>query len=475
MSGPGNREYGDDLAPTFALIVEGTELQADITSWIQSVEFESAVDMADVLTITILNPGNVFGTGITVGDRRLSVDQQGPPDFISHKALQPGNAVDLYAGYGRADTFIGRALLTKHLPTFPGKGVPTLTVKGYDKTHLMMKAEGALTGGQLNRPQFAKDTPYDASRGADSGQDNKDPHETGRGFPNQKPHEIIQVIAGKWKLDTDIVVPKTSITPKEDVGVVQPRGMSDWELVRILANLNNYDTWVDWNPETRKWVLHWRPATDKQFPQAVFTYDAQDASTLLSLELEYGISDAITEIAVIAWDAKRHTWISVAFIETPFGPEPIFRKGGGLAERIERGTGRPRNEAKEQWYGESKQGDSSAEADALITENIKSATQFRFMAGGVAIDVVTGKPFGSVEEAVAFAQQWIDQRKNHFIVGHGTVVGMETLKARQIHQLMGIGQRLSGEYRFTSVKHKFAKKGSGLAYSCTFIANKVLI
>lgn len=474
MDHPTERKFGDDLAPAFALVVEGTELKTDITHWVRSLEYESTVDMADMLKIEILNPNLAFSEGVVTPPPTGVSPDLAPPDFISHKALQPGNAIDLYLGYGRADTFIGRTLIVKHLPVFPSRGMPLLTVTAYDKTHLMMKTEGNLTGTQLNRPKFAGDTPYDAASGADRPPDNKDPHETGKAYPNMLPHHIVEEIAKKWRCLPDIVKPAATQAVAEDVGIMQPRGMSDWELVKTLANLNNYETWVDYSPSDQQWILHWRPPDNKKSPQCVFRYGQDGIGSLLDVKMEYGIQDAITEIAVIAWDEKRHTWVSIAYIETPFGVDPIYRKGGGLSERVERSTGRPKSPADAACRGESPVGEQVGAADHIINENIKSATKFRFMAGGVAVDVVTGKPFKSMEEAALFAQRWFDARKNHFIVAEGATVGLETLSKRQVHSIEGIGARLSGEYYFTTVRHKWSLGGRGIAYTTEFVSNKVL-
>jgi hypothetical protein len=53
----------------------------------------------------------------------------------------------------------------------------------------------------------------------------------------------------------------------------------------------------------------------------------------------------------------------------------------------------------------------------------------------------------------------------------GTVIGIPTLRSRQIHQLAGLGARLDGFYRFTNVKHKMA---AGEPYVCEFTAHKIL-
>lgn len=438
------REFGEDLAPQFALVVEGTEITGDLTRLVRSATFESALDIADCLTLELMNPGFM-----------LTADPNLPPDLVSHKAFQPGNEVEIYGGYGRANTLIGRAILAKHLPRYPNDGVPTLSVKAYDKSYLLMNMEGIAAGGKETRVRKAA---------GDQG-------EPGTVWENLPAHGVVAAIAARWGLETDI--DPVPVKPTED-GIVQAKGMSDYELLKTLANIHDRDFWIDWAPTNipgppvggsqLAWFLHWKNPVRAGLPQCRFVYGNGDQSTLLSIEFEYGIRDAITEISVLAWDETSGAWISLLEVEVAMGPDPKWHPGGGTAAR-------PTQGADPSGGGQAGKGTTD---DALLTETLKSSTKFRMAAAGVAIDIVADRPFKSLEEAAFFAKVWFQKRKDQFIIARGRTVGVETLRHRQIHKIEGVGPRLSGDYQFLSVKHVFTVGGGDLPYTCEFTANRIL-
>ncbi len=434
------RGLGEDLAPVFALVVEGKEVTGDLARLIRDVSFESSIDIADQLEVTALNPGFA-----------LSAGPDDPPDLIAHKAFQPGNEASLYLGYGRADTFVGRAVLAKHLPRYPQSGVPTLTVRGYDKSYLMANMEGVIAGGAETRAREAKPPESDAEPG--SAPADATP------YVGLADHEIVEKLAERWGLEQDIEPAPVRGGRGADEGLFQPAGMSDLEMIRSLANLNDREFWIDWDEQRRRWVLHWRSPLRGQVPELRFVYGDGDRSTLLSFEPEYGIRDNVTQITVLAWDEQSQSWIALTEVEDAMGPDPKWTRLGGRIARAQR-----KDEAD----------DGTADSDdQLITRALDSATRFRMAAAGVAIDVVTGRPFRSLEEAANYARRWFQMRKDGFITARGRVVGVETLKRRQVHLIEGVG-RLSGVWQFNWVKHLYRVGGGGLPYTCEFQANKVM-
>jgi hypothetical protein len=72
-----------------------------------------------------------------------------------------------------------------------------------------------------------------------------------------------------------------------------------------------------------------------------------------------------------------------------------------------------------------------------------------------------------------FAYRVFIEKRNSFLTVHGKTVGIETLRAGQVHILSGLGPRLSGEYFFTKVRHKIKPGDRGaLPYTCEFEAYK---
>lgn len=450
MSKPGFRAFGDDLAPWFILEVEGITLERDITDYIESVEYESAADMADMLRIVVANPGHKVDSAL---------DKLSPPDWIAHKAFQPGNEASLYIGYGQGDkgteSFVGRAQLIKHLPDFPRSGMPTLEIKGYDRSHNMMTAEGPIKGGRL--PVLKVKKPK-------GGADNQ-----GQVFPQTKHSDVVDAIAQMHGFNADI-----DDTDKSE-NITIKKGMKHYELVKGLANINNREFWVDFDIKKKKWVLHWKKTAPKQDTKYTFVYGDGDKSTLLSFQPEYGIRDQISTASILIFDAKNQRWISALEAVEVEGEDPFLRKGGGLARRQTQ-VPRPRAFKNKHSIG-AQHSRQRAASDARNGANIlqtalSNAGAFRVSAGGVSIDVLpTSERFKTVEEAALYLNRWFLARQNNFIIGHGTLVGTETLRARQVHKFRGLSSRLDGDYLFIKARHKMGTEG---IYETEFTAHRVI-
>lgn len=449
---PGNRVEGDDLAPVFRLEINDAPLNYDINRLVTSVEFESALDMADMLKLTIDNPGLV---------------DDDYPDWTGHKAFQPGNEVSIYMGYGRADkreNFVGRAMWSKHLPNFPQEGMPQLQVQGYDISFKMMDNEGPVVSAGKNTKPVTK-RPMELA------------DDQGQVFQSILHSEIVQRIADMYGLATDI----DATTKREQV--IIKKGRKHFELIKGLGNLNNKDFWVDWDLRTRKWTLHWKNKNRSQDAQYILRYGpdidrnnqfrANTSGTLLSLEPEYGLREAVSTATILIFDGKNQRWVSAIEIEDASGPDPIFRAGGGIAQRAAVST-RPKpvkkGETSSRPKKEARATTMKRHAKDVIGEALDNATSFRIAAGGVTIDVLPpGVRFRDAEEAGRFLLRWFKAKQDNFIAVKGRTVGIETLRARQVHTIRGVGDRLDGDYFFTRVNHQMTD-----GYFCEFNANKII-
>jgi phage protein D len=215
----------------------------------------------------------------------------------------------------------------------------------------------------------------------------------------------------------------------------------------------------------------------------VFRYGAGNLTTLFSFDCQYGIREQTTDIVVLAWDDKAQRWVSSVIIETESGPDPKWRQGGNRMERqnpvtqkkattqSEFGVSPSNTKNKNSTKTKLTQTKEAATLRNEIKQTLKSATQFRIAAGGTAIDVQVDRPFETLQDAANFALRWFRERQDHFLVGHGNTIGVETLRARQVHILDGLGARLSGAYYFVTVRHTL---GPDQGYKCEFTARKVL-
>jgi hypothetical protein len=536
---PGARTDGQDLSPKFQLYVtngdDRVEIREDLSQYIESVEFESAVDMADMFEMSVLNPNFMFDNG----------DDEAMADATTHKWLQPGNEVELWGGYGEPDTFIGRAILTKHMPQFPQDGVPKLVVKGYSKSYLMMKASGDLqvqdnkvqlngdesveAGDEIVNPDAVKSfqppTGPDVAgkltqaeldemslplmvqdraasdrlrkqRKAAKGKDLKAAE--GEVYVNMTPSDVVQRIADKWGFDSVIEDVPSKLLSKNRDGIIPKKDLSDYEIVKMLANLYRREFWVDYDLQKKNWLLHWTMPADNPNETPLYTFKYAGGSgrknpptkgdgSLLTYEAEYGIKDTVSSIVVLAWDphppdGTSGRWISVVEVTDVEGEERRWHRGGGTKERLETSKdpnpqdtvpgGTKRRGVKKQDSTTIRNKKVAAENRDAISHTIKSATEFRLAAGGFAIDMIADKPFESLQDLADYASRWFLANRDSFLVAKGSIVGTETVRAGQVHEFQGLGTALSGLYYFVAAKHKFTAEG---IYTVDYIARKILV
>lgn len=422
MGGPGSRSTGQDLAPFFILKVEGTKLEADITNFIRSVEFESSVDLVDLLKLSITNPGFVFNYG--------------GPDFTAHKVFQPGNEVDMWTGYGGVSdaNYLGRAIIDKHNPRYPEEGIPILELRCYDAAKRMMGESAEITLAPQGKAK--KDTTK------------KDP--IGKKFIQKTHSAMVEEMADKYGFGADVYP-----TPKVDT-LFQKKDMKDYHFVKGLAAINSMEFWVDYNITNKQWVLHWLPAAITQRPTYVLDY-GHDKAAIYHCEAEYGLSEQITDLQVMYFSETTHEWQRIEETTTVPGPDLTYRKTATTAT-----TQTPRRQAGQVI---------AVRASDMVNEEIKNAEGLRLSAGGHSIDVIPNRRFKDANDAIAFAKRWLQARRDHFIILKGESVGIETMTARQVHTIKGLGARLNGDYYFTSARHKLA---GGSQYRCEFQAHKVI-
>ncbi len=487
---PGERYRGQDLLPVFALNVQGKRL--DVSEAVTNVEYESCLDIADMFRMTIVNPNFSLSEE---GFAFLHEDGTHHPDTFGHKAFLPGNELDLFMGYGNADQHIGRVILAKWMPVYPQNGVPTLTIEGYDKSTLMMRNEGRITGASANAPQWDSELKPDKNKGYDkpdkkggTGGDKaliaqwkgesvpdavEGDRDTGTIWEKINPDMVVYNIATRYGLSPDIV--PLPARCNQALNFMQPRGMSDYELVNILARAYDYDFWVDFDYDHgHGWTLHWKPPVRDAQPTYTFRYGDPQRSNILSFNPEFCILDAITELDVLVWDEATQSWLTAGFVEGGSGENWKYGLGGGIEERTERETGRPEDADVKAWRGEGGEGgQQTAEGFAKdMAKILSSPSRIRIATAGVAIDVMMG-PFNSVAEMLERARIWFLAHQDRFVIGKGRLIGVETLRAGQIHRLEGLGTLLDGDWYFTVVRHRMSR-GRDLPYTCEFTAHKII-
>lgn len=412
------QNFGDDLAPNFALNISGkdtsnqTALFDAVRPLVQSMMFEEDEEMSSKFELTLINqPGIAFGQPVNWRE------------VVDSKAFQEGNFIDLFLGYGNTREYVDRVEIVKWLPDFPASGPATFTIKGYDGRHRMQR--GNLVKQKKKRKTFYKNKPDEL---------------------------IVKEIAAKYGFgvdtDTTEVTRKTTTTTSRGRQVkkhviptrVQAANMSDWQFLKKLAAINRFDLWVDYDRTQQKWIVNFKKRAEVGLPLFSFEYNGGDGS-LLSAEPDFSIHEQPTDVEVLYFDRKKRS-VELTVIADQNRSENV-KLGGNVAQGS-------RLQAQKQ---------------------ISSGARVRFTAFGQTIDAFSNKPFRSNKEAKNFVEHWLREREREMMILKGVVVGVPSMRARQIHEFKGMSNRIDGFYRITNVIHKQAP---GSLYTCEFTAHKIL-
>lgn len=436
-------DTGSGLAPNFNLIISGkdtgeaAELYKAVRPLVASVTFEDDEEMSSLFELHLINQPET-GPGQPVNWRAV----------IDSKAFSEGNYVDLYLGYGNNLEFVDRVEIVKWMPTFPESGPATFTIKGYDGRHRMMIANEAKKKEGIGKAVAGPKGRKTRKRG--KGGKFVAAGDRRKTFYKNSPDEVIvKQIADKYGfgVETD----STEVKKKAVIGaggktqqVIRTRGqapdMSDWEFLRKLAEINRFDLWVDWSQDKEQWVIHFKKKIDAGQAMYCFTYNGEDGS-LISAEPDFSIKEQATAVEVLYYDRKKRSVEHTVVSEEKPG-EDVSLAGGRVAP---------------------------GQLQAKTT--ISPGAMVRFSAFGQTIEAFADRPFSSAKDASSFVQAWLKERERDFLIMQGKVVGVQSLRCRQIHELAGLGARLDGFYRFTNVKHT---QQPGQVYVCEFVAHKVV-
>lgn len=393
-------------APTYTLVIAGRELQTDITRFVEQVEYEHADGIAEMAKLTVANPGGMFT------DSRL---------------FQPLNELEVYGGYGTQE-FLGRVQLVKPLYRFPKDGLPTMEITGYSRDHSMM-----------DHTPKGKGKPPIKRR---AGQTKRGIGPNDRVFKNTSLLRMVNVKAASYGFDIDCPDDFDLKGFTRFGSVIQKATMSDYQLLRGVANMLGWYFWVDYSKDRSNWVIHMRKPNDlgllpgSQTKQYTFQYNMNERTTLFSFEPEMAVRDSKTNLYVEWFDGVKGQTLRADVSDE-----------GDLADND--ASGPPRD----------------------IEAAPKSGATVKLFWGDYSFEVMTLKRFKNPAALAAWAKQWFRRHRENFIMGRGETIGVETVRARQIHTLKGLGVMLDGDYFFARVRHVFSKDEG---YKIDFNARKVV-
>lgn len=280
----------EDLAPSFAIEVNGIDVGDAIGELVTSVEYDSTDGGADMMKLQVNNPDLVL---------------------TNKKVFQTGNTIKLWAGYGPLLSFIGGCRIEKLRPVFPGSGMPTMEIVAYTADRMMMK------NSPLPKREFAK---FAAKRPKKGGKID------GRTWPMGSLHSdavFDKALAYGFIPDIDIS-PAGIIGPQ---GVIQKADMSDFDFVNGLANYLGWLFWVDAVEEGDLWTLHFKDpdrASGIQLRSYDFKYDSGDQTSLLSWEGEQLLGDEPTNVYVQVLNPQSGKLEKYDISADSFAPPPQY-------------------------------------------------------------------------------------------------------------------------------------------------------
>jgi hypothetical protein len=239
--------------------------------------------------------------------------------------------------------------------------------------------------------------------------------------------------AREYNMETDIE--DVDFKPRD---LFQKVGMTDYEFVRGIANFTGFLFWVDWDVSISSWVLHFKDPARISVQDKVYTfrYNQGDLSTLLEFNMQMALRDALTKVTIEVSDGKGHVFKDT-IEDNANQPDVLY-------------TGNPKDEK--------------------ITQTYTTGGAIKLFFGEHSIDIPSKAHINNAADLKMYVSKWFADNRANFIIGDGTVIGLESLACRQRHILSGLGVAYDGKYEFTKVTHKQSLDG----YFCTFSARKII-
>lgn len=475
----------EELAPGFDLLFSsGGDGQTNqmLRSLISSVSYEDDEEMSSMLELTIINqPDITVGIGAKTDWSAV----------LDCKAFQEGNFIDLFIGYAGLKTFIGRVEIVKWLPRFGQNGPSEFVIKGYDGRHRMMggikikeKQKSSEKGSKktgnkcqisvLGQPAKSSASaskkkhvfsgmsddvivkkiadkygflsvcdPIDSSmvaRTSSSGSGKGDLFAFGKVFKNMSEYN-------KYKSLHKI---KETKPPKQNQGGnsgsrssgfparIQTEEQTDWQFLQKLAAINRFDLWVDYDFVKNNWVVHFLKRKDVDSAMYTFTYNGRDGS-LLEAEPDFSLHEQSTSVEVVYFDTSK--------------------KSINITEIFENKT------------SENVSFSSASLGNLTAKKTLATGARVRFTAFGQTIEAISNKQFKNQKDAGQFANDWLKEKERDLILLKGKVIGIPSLRPRQVHEFDGMSNRIDGFYRLTQCKHILSPSSP---YIVEFVAHKIL-
>lgn len=400
--------YPGVKAPGFTVITPDDE----IGTFIQSIEFEDNSEQFDSLKIEIQN-----NSDIVTPSNVLSI--------LDTKVFSAGNIIEVGFGYGGFIRTVGAASIVTRTPTFPEGDVPSVTIEGFDLLHRAAR----------RRP-----------RG-------------GVNYSNFRDSQIASIIGERNGFEISLKDPTSyetirRVNTKPEQPRIQKAGLSDYEFLKKIADINGFDLFSKFDPDQKRFVLFFRPpkkAKQNKIFDFYWSHDEKHYSdTLLSFEPTEDAHDQGSDFEIFLIRNKKTVRGSFEAFDRYGQKELDILKSEQEGARAGKYSARtaPINE------------------DGVIVGFKAFGRSFRFP---------SYKRFKTGFQIRREIQTFIDRQRENFITGRGRLIGNAAIQSRQVHNLQGIG-RYSGKYYFKKVVHKMDKnEGYFTEFDCVKVIDDLVV
>lgn len=242
------------------------------------------------------------------------------------------------------------------------------------------------------------------------------------------------------EIDPENNVMHTTVRGSRPRTVVQKSGTSDWEFIKKLAKQRGYIVFTFFDFSSRRWIGYWGPPNNvPQGKSYKFSYGQGDESTIESISPKISVRNQKTEIDLMYVDPRsnREQRLRVSMDQlSRYSPE--FRGPDG---------------------------------NGTIDEPLGTGPQVTLTINGQRTQVLANRRFTDINDARRWLMAFWIRHAADFCTAEGkTIIGLPEMRARQVHEIIGIG-RVSGGYFITKATHKM---GAGQFYSVSFASYRIV-
>jgi len=328
-------------------------------------------------------------------------------DVLDSKICTPGNLIRVDMGYGNSLATVGAGEIVKVQPKFSRDGIK-INIVAYDIFHRLGK-----------RKNFAS-----------------------RNFNGSKLSDVFRSIVGDYPSATFVAdkIPKDKdIVFKE---LEQSVGKSDYEFLKGLATRKGLDLFNEFDPKTQKFKIALSEPNDavkRDFTFTYFDHDDEPFKTLYEFYPEMNSVDQITNVQFRNFDrkSKKNMRTFLTNTDSTTGISKTKFKGPDKKSNFKGGDG----------------------------------SEITFTAFGQHFELITCREFKTEKEAKIYAVACLKAKLNGFVTGSGVVIGVETLRARVVIELLGLSEAYNGNYYVNKVTHR---QSDGQPYMTNIDCRKIV-